>query len=482
MVSVKKMSSLIALLAVSISTSAFSWDVSQLDTLANDFNAGISSSFQVTEYPFLFLNTDACFEPGKTCAYTNPDSPYAFPQQIPKFGIATQMAKIDAEVLIMETPPPASYFAITPYLFTRYYATGVSATKGMPGTGQIFESLADSINMDEIKTTGSQTPGVNPNTQLTVFVMAADTNTSTMIQQQFQALQFPASAINLVVMPVSAASLHMGNSLDKDTFMMMLRTAYPVDQSALDNYIARAPFHFMKLSARIPRDWSELIPPDNKKPGNGTPEPSSLTSARDQLVLQLLKNYDAMYNIQEVTPINAQTNNYVCMDKGLQCYGDNPDAVYTRDLNQWSPAPNDKVLIVGIDHVLTDKATYINHAIADHEHQVGVAGASDADGAPDSILQGSALKMAGITKSTDPRYAMYSKLYALTIGYDCTSELVCLKIPVLETDSDGNITQIGIAPGDTIDITARTYADPVTLTRPSKSEIIQHRVFKLTRK
>lgn len=486
MVSVKKISSFIALLAASIPTSAFSWDVSQLNALANEFNEGISNSFKVTEYPFLFMNTDACFKPNKTCAYTNPDSPYAFPQS-PYVGIATQMAKTDAQVLIMETPPPASYFAITPYLFKRYYEFGVPPASGVPVTVQIFESLADSINMATIKTTGSDTPGVNTNTQLSVFVMTADANTYRIIRDQFVEVSgFPENSINQVVMPVSAAPLIMGNSpdKDKDTFMMMLRTAYPVHQSTLDDYIVRAPFHFMKLSPLYPRDWSELklATPANKIPGSGESEAPDLASARDELVENLKNRYGTTYTIQEVEPHDVQTRNYVCMTSGSSCYGDNPDAVYTHDVAKWRPTLQDKVLIVGIDHVATGKATYINQAISDHEHQVGVAGASDVLGVPDSLLQGSALKMARITEPTDPRYATYSKLYALTIGYNCTGEAVCLKIPVLQTNSDGSIKVVGIQKGDSIDITARTYADPATLTRPSTDEIIQHRVFKLTRK
>ena len=86
------------------------------------------------------------------------------------------------------------------------------------------------------------------------------------------------------------------------------------------------------------------------------------------------------------------------------------------------------------------------------------------------------MQMAGVTDTSDPRYATYSKLYALTVGYDCTSEIVCLTVSIYDSANPG------IVPGDTIDLMGRSDVDPVTLTRPSTSEIIDYRVFLLTLK
>ncbi|HSB02558.1 MAG TPA: hypothetical protein VLE49_18045, partial [Anaerolineales bacterium] len=90
---------------------------------------------------------------------------------------------------------------------------------------------------------------------------------------------------------------------------------------------------------------------------------------------------------------------------------------------------------------------------------------------------GSALTMAGITSTADPRYATYSELYAFTVSYDCTGEPVCFTIPQPTADN-----AVGIPFGDPIDTTARYYVDPATKTRPSSDEVIFHRVFVLKKR
>ena len=478
-----------AALALSSGMAHAGWTPAQLNTLAGEFATGISTSFTVTPYTFEFMDASHCFTGTSNCAGANPDSPYAMLANIPTFGDATMMGDSDAQVLIMETPPPLVYFAITPYLMSRYYSTAVQANGWKAKTyGEVFESIGDSINTYEIKTNGSTLPGVNPNSALTVFVMTADANTYKAVAKEFASLGFPSSAINQIKMPVRGAGLRMLPTKDADSFMMMMRVAYPIypsDQTALNSYIAANPFQFMQLTAPTGTKWASSGNPADKVPGAGTIESADLQASRDELINDLLIQYQAEgYTVTEITPpADIQTINYDCIPAGTLCNGDNPDALYMHDIQGWnlSPDSKDKMLVVGVDHVATGKATYISESIVDHQHDVGVAAAADAPGsAPPGIatqstmLVGSALQMDGITDSSDPRYGDYSKLYALTIGYDCTGEIVCLTIPIY----DG--TNAGIVPGDTIDLTGRSYVDPVTLTRPSTSEIIDHRVFLLT--
>ncbi len=449
------------------------WTPAQLDTLATAFSNGISSTYRVTPYPFTFLDTSECFEPGFTCGFSNPDSPYAFPQ-VNGVG-ALQMARTDAFVLIMETPPSMRYFALSPYVYTRYYpSTNAHVTQS--GFVKVFESLADSINMDGIGTTGSATPGVNVNTRLTAVVMTADANTWKQVSGQFAKLGFPTTAVNLLAMPVNAASLTMGTATTSDTYQMLLRMAYPARSSQLNDYIARAPFRFFQLTAISQRNLNALPTAVSKTPGQGFSEPSELTSARDDLAQQLADQYGNGYNVTELTTVDKQTTNYVCIQTASFCAGDNSDAVYTDAISQWIPGgivngvPEDKLLVVGVNHVVTGKAIYVNYAVEEDVHEVGVTAVAD------TWLKGTALKVAGITDTSDPRYADYSQLYAFTVGYDCSGEIACMTIPQ-PTD-----TQIGVTIGDPIDVTGRYYVDPVTKTRPSVNEIIDHRVFLLQKK
>jgi hypothetical protein len=391
---------------------------------------------------------------------------------MPGSGTA-KMLKTDALVLIMETPPSMRYFGVTPYLYMRYYST---PTVTQPGYVKVFESLADSVNMTDIGTAGSATPGGNPFAQLSVVVMTADSNTFKQIRGQLMKLGFPASAINLLDMPVNDVPLKMGTGSGADMFTMLLRTAYPDDPARMSDYIARAPFRFMQLSVVKARNLNALPAPVDKVPGTGVSESPALATARDELVTQLLAQYGSAYAITEINAFDRQTNNYACIQTARMCSGDNSDAIYAHEIDHWIPGntvngiPQDKLLIVGVNHVLTGKAVYVSQSVVEDTHQVGVAAVSD------TWLQGTALTMAGIASSNDPRYATYGSLYAFTIGYDCTGEQACLTIP------QPTATQVGVPIGDNIDVTGRTYVELATGTRPSTNEIIDSRVFLLQKK
>ncbi|GEM_PF-1983457 len=455
-----------------LSCSAFAaWTVSQLDTLKQQFETGISRAYQTAEFPWLFLNPADCFSPGVVCYFSNPDGPYGYPFMGNGLGLSTRMAKTDALVLIMETPPAMRYFGITPYIFSRYYPS-LPKMPRQSGVVQVFESLGDSVNFTNINTAGSPVAGRSPFTQLSVFVMTADQNTYQQIYTQFVGLGFPGYAINLVAMPLTAIPLEMGTGPATDTFTILMRLAYPNDPNQMQDYLARAPVRYLHLTALNSRPTLALPTPVSKIPGDGIKESASLATARDQLVTQLLAQYGSTYNITEQTIVLTQTNNYVCVDNGIQCNVDNPDGLYTRDVNGFVPtSAADKILIVGVNHVATGKSTYVSHSVINDLYHVGVEGVSDA------WFNGSALTMAGISSTNDPRYATYKQLYAFTISYDCTGERVCLLV------SQPTATNpVGVPFGDPLDVSARYYVDPSTETRPSSSEVIFHRVFLLKKK
>ena len=191
---------------------AMAWDVSQLGQLTSAFESGLAGSFTYQQYPWQFLTPDQCFTQNFKCAFSNPDGPYGHPVPgAPPLQLSTYLASNEAFVMIMETPPPMLYYGITPYINTRYYGSEPQ-NPAASGTLQVLESLQDSVNMADIGTTGSSTPGVNSFSQLAVFIMTADQTTYQQLRQQFEALGFPDSAINLLTMPVNDVPLDMGGN------------------------------------------------------------------------------------------------------------------------------------------------------------------------------------------------------------------------------------------------------------------------------
>jgi hypothetical protein len=464
---------LVLLSTAALHACAAAWTPADLDTLTGDFTAGMSKSYSATLYPWQFLN---CTDSKPDCFGTNPDSPYGAPNFGPNgtssSAATTHLKTTDALVLIMETPPAMRYFGVTSYLFTRYYPNHIPPNPATPGFVPVFESLNDTVNLDVIGTTGSPQAGASPFTQLSVLVFTADSVTQQDIVKELGALGFPNSAVNLVNLPINAVPLNMGTAPTSDTYSMLLRMAYPNDPAQMQDYINRAPLRVVYLSALQARRVSPVSAPSYRVPGSSPAESADLTQARDALVLQLRARFGTDYAISELPVPQLQTDNYVCISKALPCNGDNSDAIYSKDVHAFVPtSPQDRILVVGVNHVSQGKATYLSHSLVADANHMGVLGVSD------TWLTGTGLTMGGVSGPSDPRYATYSQLYAFTMSYDCQSDATCITIPQPSSSQPE-----GIPYGNAIDVTGRVYLDPQTKTRPSTHDIINHRVFILHRK
>jgi hypothetical protein len=449
---------------------AQTWTPGDLPTLTQDFVAGMSTNFNVSQYPWTFLTAAACLESGQSnCVGANPASPYGYPQFSPTSN-QVQLKTTDAIVLLMETPPPMAYYGITTYMINHYYPS-YPTHPGTPGRLQVLESLNDTVNMMVVATAGSTTPGGSPFSQLSVFVITADSVTNALIQKEFQTLGYPSTAINNITLPYSLVPLSMGVGTDADTYSVFARIAYPDDPDAMASYVAAPPINVVVLDPLKPRAIKPLPSPTYRVPGDPAGEAANLQKAQGALIAQLVKQYSANYTIAENTSIPStltQTDNFHCIWTADPCALDNSDAIYLQDALNYTPSSqNDQLLIVGVNHAATGKATYISDSVVNYANDAGVVAASSLD-----ILNGSALIMAGITSTSDPRYPTYSQLYAYTISYNCAGQLVCMQIPV-PTESN----PLGIPFGSPFKVTSRTYLDPATATRPASSQLIFERAF-----
>lgn len=460
---------LFLILAIFSCSAPAQWQISELDTLKQQFIAQIANGYQTAEYPWAFsVDKTECYTTGTDCYFSNPDAIYGHTAFGGALDVATFMQESDALVMILETPPPMRYFGITPYIYSRYYTAPLEHPR-RPGFVQVFESLTDSINLATIKT---QSP-YDSFSQLSVVVMTASQDTYQTIYKNLVKLGFPGDAINKIALPLKQVPLRMDDSPYADSFNMLIRMAYPDNQAQMDDYTNRTPVRILKLTAIGTSPQEHLLPvAASRIPGDGSKEPEALSAGRDQLMRQLLAQYGKDYLIKENKIVLYQTKNYICVEQGIMCNVDSSDALYTRDVNIYTPSSlQDKILIIGVNHVATGKATYMSHSVVNDLYHAGITAVSD------EWLNGSALAMAGISDRFDPQYPVYSRLYAFTIGYDCSGEAVCLQIPQPTDDNP-----IGAALGTPIDVTSRAYLDPATLTRPSSDEVIFHRVFILEKK
>jgi hypothetical protein len=464
---------IIAALALCAGPALAAWEPADLDVLTQDFVEGVSGAFRVTPYAFKFLDPAECYGSKLGwCFGANAQGIYGYPEfATSTIGSGTRLKAGGALVTIMETPPTMRYFGVTPYIFSRYYDS-LPGEPGRPGTVTVFESLTDTVNQLNVATTGSSSPGQSPFGQLSVFVMTADAVTYNSVVQHFVALGLPSTAINLLTLPINAVPLKMGTGPKADTFTLLVRATYPDSMAAMNDYLERTPVRVLALAPRASDPSSPLPTATSKEPATSPVESPDLASARDQLINQLLRARRFQYRATESIVSLRQTENFLCTQSGTPCYGDNPDALYSRDIESFEPKQRlDKILIVGIDHARAGKATYVSHSVDDLDYGVGVVGADDV------WLRGSALIMGQVSGPDDPRYATYSQLYAFTIAYDCTGEPVCVRIPEPTLSNP-----VGIPFGTAFTVLGRYYLDPATQTRPGIGTVIPHRVFTLIRR
>ena len=454
------------------------WIVENRSQLTQSFTTAMSSTFTVTQFPF-FFQVDC------TAAINCYDANPAGPEGLPNFSlnpalpqrISDWLLSTGAIVLVTETPPTMTYFGVTPYLFDEYYSRQMPKNPTeTPGTVTVFESLTDTANLDVVGTTGSPTPGTNPFTQIAVFVITADTNTYNDIVNEFVALGLPATAINQMTLPVNAVPLKMGTTAADDTFTVLLRTAYPANQSLLTNYVQRTPIDVLLMEPIKARTLAALPKPTYRVPGDGHNESATLRTARNKLATTLVNMFSANYTVTDATLTVVQTQNYYAATTATAGNGDNPDALYIQEVgftSSYIPGPNDLLLIVGVNHDAyfpdtaypgTGTTTYFNNSVLNPSGNQAVLGI------PDSWMAGSAIAMAGIN-STSPLYATYQSLYAYTVGFNCTGQVWCATIPQPVNGS------VGITPGEPMRLMGRLYLDPLTKTRPLSSEIILDSVY-----
>ncbi|MCB0383899.1 MAG: hypothetical protein KDD43_00795, partial [Bdellovibrionales bacterium] len=153
-----------------------------------------------------------------------------------------------------------------------------------------------------------------------------------------------------------------------------------------------------------------------------------------------------------------------CIRGDETCAGDNHDALYTRDTGVITPKNlKDFVLVIGVNHQKTGKASYINHSVYDLKKMAGIVAISDP-----GLTEASAIYHAGL----DPqswRAKLYKNVYAYMISYDCSGRSFCLQIPA-PTESD----PIGLEPGSPFVVVGRSYLEPQSKVRPAASELIIH--------
>lgn len=422
----------------------------------------------------------------KYLSYFVPPAPgHKVPEQFSKIaraiGLRSNLSSFwnlgpdEAVIFVGRTPPECRYFSYDHYLVDRTYRNE---------TRWIFANLADTVNNLVINTEG--TPyglAGDPFNQTTIIVATADKGITQRIRAAALSAGYSGDVFNTQVLP--STMLNMGLENNSDTFAVIIRPALFEDIKAGNKYINDTPATVFRIT---PNQTTKLDPynyPELRVRGTGKTE-FDLTDDLEQLREAILKKYNGL-NSTELPTSQLVPAGIDAIQRGIAAIIPDNDACYLWTENQTvsSPTPpfpdfsqyypfmrypaitlgNDTdefIIVYGVNHVATGKATYENFAPYGADAWNGFGAVTDAD------FNGTA--QAYLLNNPNAKY-----LYVYKIARNCNGDPHCFRVPY----GPGSY---GIRPNQPIFIFWRIYLEKATKTGPSYSEIVYDRAIKFSTK
>lgn len=402
------------------------------------------------------------YDPSNTDNY--PANPYFSP-----VGWSYKLAEDEAVVLIGELPPECKYYSFINYIFFTQVKEGkdYSNEKGFFQIGNenigfyhpVFGSLSAPINQTNIKSANGEIFGSK-----FALVITGDQNTYAKIKDALITAGISENIIN--ESPIPSASLNMGLEKGKDTFTTLMRISQPENAEDYQTYIDSLS-DTMQVYRITPKDDSETSAPytlaDLRERGTGVHEISLLPEAPqalDEIRSNLIEQYSDEYTYEEFSPDIAVPEGMTAYLNDINAQGDNRDAAYTMTANFTLNSDEDFIIVYGINHVKTNKASYSNTVLYSRPMLNGVVSVYD------SSYEGSAEQY--LDDSFENRDSYYVYKLARTEMDDYTAV-----IPYSEGNPQGEY--YGVDNGDILLLAYRSYLEPETGVGPSYYEIVYDR-------
>ena len=304
-------------------------------------------------------------------------------------------------VMLGQTPPRALYYSYIPYVFDRLFPKGWSSkstdwskcpnvTDPLGTRCKIFASLGNPINMLNINT--SNYKGQSFNSAFAHFMGGDQTQIQTIVELS-EKVGIPQSIHNVFGLSTERAKL--GLMREDDAIMHLSRVAFIEDADEFQKYIYN-PSNYTTIlrvtpSSKTIKNPMNPFPPQIFKKRVSEVESVLSEGFSHQRLTSILENdlrkgilqqYKTLYPHVSKFPIEPPLyrNGYDCMDRGMQCNGDNQDTIYPNARNailshyrclkmfgQNCPIVNrttlqkdgsDFFIVTGVNHNATSRALY----------------------------------------------------------------------------------------------------------------------------
>ena len=356
----------------------------------------------------------------------------------------------EALVFLGKTPPRSRYFSFRSYLFSR---------AGWFRHRELFASLGDALHLLDIATAGSPNgAGGDPFAQETVVISTADRRIDTLLRQLLSHSGAPEAIVNTDVIP--RAITHMGlDDEASDRFAMLVRVALFADRAAGEHYQQAPPATVLRVTPPTPVAIDPFPVPPQRPRGTNSSE-AWLRPALDELVAAVKAHY---HNLEVKTrrTFVLDLSGRRCIERGTLCLGDNADTTYIASIPTWlSDRPQDFLIVVGVNHQATGKASYMNLAVYHVKRLMGIGAVTGDD-------------LAGSADRYLPNHPLRRYLYAYKFARNCQGEADCFPVPTEE---------IGVPLDDALNFIERPYLELATRTGPLSSQILIRKFYASARR
>jgi hypothetical protein len=428
------------------------------------------AGFSVQEGKLVYLDVIELYNKGliQDCAGNNPSSPYltymlpVLPGQAVNelrtdavinpshkgLYYGTRLRPDEAVIYIGLTPPTCSYFSYRSHLLSRYYPE-VGSFK------MIIASIGDTINHLTINTENTNGENFNNNT---IIVSTADRKTYDRITSVAESSGLSHEIINLDVIPSSI--VNMGLDEKSDTIGWLTRVALFQDQKRGASFLKNPGAVILRVTPDAVMEHDPLPVPELRKRGVGATE-FYLQDGLDALGEAIAKKHVSLYAKQ--LAINYRDTEITeAITSGIRISGNNRDTTYlyteqfTLDNDK-----NDFVIVYGVNHVMTGKATYANFSVYGVDAWNGI-------GAIDNS------QFLGTAENYIPGHPKVSYFYVWKIARRCSNDTNCFQVP-------RGRKGYGIELNDRVMIAFRAYLEPATMVGPSYLELLQDRAIKFSK-
>ncbi|PWR71887.1 hypothetical protein DLD82_12770 [Methanospirillum stamsii] len=411
------------------------------------YDAGITPSCYAINPSAPYMSFKVPKAPGQTSNNTISDSPIN--PENKGLWLDYHTRPDEAFVYIGTTPPECDYFSYCGYLATRYFPLSNEKRR-------VYASLGDAISLSRLKDEPAYNSGVFSKPIIIIFT--ADMNTDTKARTALTAVGYPEDIIHTLVVPHTLVNL--GLDSETDTLTTLHRVALFRNEEEGDAYMNSTPGTVYRLTPETEEEPAFFDVPDVIPRGTGDTREMDLMDDLEELRQAIIDRNEG-YEVQDLTTKIWIFEGYDAIQRGIDALGDIRDTVYLNTTNTvLGDKPGECIMVYGVNHVATKKATYANFGLYGLAALNGIEGISNHDytGTAEEYLPG----------NPNAQYLYVAKICREDDGSPSTSVI------------PSGVGAHGVEPDEPCFVGFRVYVEPETSVGPAWNEIVYDRAIKIT--